>query len=1024
MTGLDSIGCHHPNPAGEPSAKTAVEWCGSQLTYPQLDAAVTSLADRLAAVGAARASVLVMGPLTPAYVVGLLATWRAGAVPVPVDAGLTPQQYAWLEERTCPAAVVSHDATPADQYRGATTGPTEIVLDAGTAEVIIESAPETTWRARTFRDPDAGYVIPTSGSTGEPKAIVGSRRGLEEFLTWFRHEFGLDHSDRCAAVTRVNFDPSLRELLGVLGVGGVLSLPPVDAQLDLPALADHLVDRGPTTLFLVPSTATRLADEPRLATAGLPDLRLIFFAGEVLGRRVVEQWAAIAPGAEIVNLYGQTEATLAQLYRRDVQHLDHDKTRSIPVGKPRPGVEVTITDPDSTGVGDILLAAEAPALGVLHPESGDDPGVHGITPIPAPLPTGDIGHRTGDGDLVIVGRSSNDIKFGGRRVSFHPLIDAVEALPEVRQCVVVDRGGPHVFVSVAPYDAAAVEPLRTTIHTIGRSGKLPRFTLHLRADLPVLRSGKVDRLALLESADRLTEASAAAAPDEPPGDAGQAEVEQLLRDLLGPDIGTAGLVDAGVSSLDMLTAVSKINRTYGIRLTVPECFALRDAPSLAREIDKRRCSEEGAGAFADETAGTPRTTETAVYPLSSRQLAYIWVCMPGGNANWCNLSREIQVAPRCSETAVAKALHTLLMRHDALGLALTADGRHQTWTPPPASSPPVAVVDTGVAVDSAAFRTRVQTERAALVSELIDPAAPPPIRALLVRGTDGSSVVLAAHHLFVDGLGMDVLADELHAVLTGRGLDPAADPDSYRAYCVATARAELPGAAAAYWRGLLDGVSQVRLPEATGGDGAQGELVSMPLGTLCTRGVHRIAQDMGVSAFTVALAAFETAVADTFGLDQPPIIVASQYRGNADAAAVGMFTTTLIVRSPGAPSPRHNVAAFARQLAEGAEHSGWEFDQRVADLGLTDTDCFPLSTILFNQRPMPRDRRARALGSWQPRALGRALRYQLQGEVQMSGPEMVMTYYYRKGISGADVIPSVHRNLLRAIRAGQEATDG
>lgn len=1015
MTPAETLGPVRPLTGTERPAGIAVEWCGRSMTYARLEAAVAALAERLAALGVARASVLVMGPLSPAYVVGLLATWRAGAVPVPVDAGLTAEQYAWLERRTCPAAVISHDVTPADQYRGAARGVTEFVVDSATGAVLVESVPHTAWRARRFEDPDAGYVIPTSGSTGEPKAVVGSRRGLDLFLDWFRDEFGLTASDRCAAVTRVNFDPSLRELFGVLGAGGVLSLPPADAQLDLPALAGHLADSGPTTLFLVPSIATRLAGEARLAAAGLPGLRLVFFAGEVLGRRVVEQWTALAPDAEIVNLYGQTEATLAQLYRRDVQRPDDGDARPIPVGVPRAGVEATLRDLDDTGVGEVLITSRAPALGILEAGAGDG---HRTSPFPVPLPTGDLGRRTDDGALVIVGRSGNDIKFGGRRVSFQPLIDDIEALPGVRRCVAVDHGGPQLFVATAPDGIPGEEPLRAAIHGLGRGRRLPRFALHLRSELPMLRSGKADRRALLASLDRLA---------VPPADglvpAAGADVERYLRALLDIDDDASSLAGAGVSSLEMLAAMASVHRVHGVRLTVAEAFALRDVPSLAQEIDRVRRPARSEAAEAGGTPRRPVPTAPDRCPLSSRQLAYLWICMSDGNADWCNISREIPLARRLSEQALTEALRSLLRRHDVLGLALTADWREQTWTDPAHLSCAVRVVDTDDGPDTPAFRDSVQAARTAAVSELIDPEAAPPLRAVLVRGTTGSSVLLVAHHLFVDGLGLDALAGELRTLLSGRTPDPVVDRDGggYRAFCRATARKREPGPAAAYWRGLLKGAGQVELPEATAPDGARGELLSLPLGTVCTRRIHALAQESGVSAFTVVLAAFERAVAAVFGLDRPPVIVMSQNRGESDAGVVGNFTTSLVVRGPGAASLRDNAAAMARQLADGTAHGDWEFDQRIADLGLAATDRFPLSTVLFNQRPMPRNLRARDLGAWSPRSLGRSLRYQLQGELQMSGPEMVMTYYYRRGISGADVIGGVHRALLRTIRTEREA---
>ncbi|MFB7874092.1 AMP-binding protein [Nocardia sp. NPDC056064] len=995
--------------------RPALEWSGRALTYGQLETAVTAVTARLGTLGAARSSVLIMGPLCPAYVIGLLAAWRAGAVPVPVDAGLTAEQYAWLEQITCPAVVISNDATPARQLQRARTDIAELVLDAASGATVVESFAETRARRVIFGNSDAGYVILTSGSTGEPKAIVGSRRGLGRFLTWFRGEFALDSTDRCAAVTRVNFDPSLRELLGVLGVGGTLSLPPVDVQLDLTAYIDHLLESCPTTLFLVPSVATRLAREARLTAGCLDGVRLIFFAGEVLGRRVLEQWSALAPNAEIVNLYGQTEATLAQVYRRKAQDIGAGDTAAVPVGWPRPGIAVTVEDPDDAGIGAVLIDADAPALGTLAVRSADESGGHRIEPLPTPLRTGDLGYWCGEGELAIVGRAGDDLKFGGRRVSFHGLVDAVEALPQVRQCAVVDRDGPHVFVATELSGEPGGEFLRDEVTRIGAQLSLPGFRVHLRPAFPLSRSGKVDRRALLTSID---------GPDPAVTDAGDSEladVEDLLRGLLGPGAGITGFADSGITSLDMVDVVAAVRRRYGIHLTVHDCFGLRDLPSLAREIEKRR---SGAEVTTDRvTVADADGTTGDVYPLSTRQLAYLWVCMADGNANWCNLSREIQLPLPCSVESVGEAVGRLLDRHDALGLALTADWRQQRYTEPARLPVTVGLVDVAARTDSAEFRDTVHNARATLVAELIDPTAPPPLRSVLIRGTNGCSVILVAHHLFVDGLAMDTLADELRAFSTAR--EPGAattSPGSYREYCLATARTAQPEAAE-YWRTLLDGVRQLRLPETGAADAAAGELMSLPIGLVCTRIVHRVAAELGVSAFTVVLAAFDRAVATTFGFARLPIVVASQNRGTLDAGAVGNFTTTLIVRGPGEPALRDNISVIARQLADGAEHSDWEFDQRVTDLGLTETDCFPISTVLFNQHPMPRNLRARELGSWQPRALGRKLRYQLQGELQMSGPEMVMTYYYRTGIAGAGEISRVHRSLLREIRSGQADCD-
>lgn len=976
-----------------PSERTALAWGGHERSYADLVEAVEELAARLSELGTPRTNVLVFGPLCPAYVVALLATVRCGAVPVPVDGGLTAERYAWTERVARPSLVVSSDVSTVTQYAGQ-RGLGELVLDALTGGVVLElSGARPVW---SYRDPDAGYLIPTSGSTGDAKAIVGSRTGLYTFLSWFVDEFGPRPDDVCAAVTRVNFDPSLRELLAVLTVGGRVCLPPVDAQLDPGTLARHLADPAVTMAFLVPSLARRIGDVLAAESVRLPSLRLVFFAGEVLPPRVVEQWVKLAPGAEFVNLYGLTEGTLAQLYQRDVR----SGVGPVPVGRPRPGVSVTLDEPDGDGRGEVLISSSAPALGLLS--EGD---AREVEPLPAPLRTGDLGCWTAQGELVISGRLGNVLKVSGRRVSFDRFVSAVESLPGVAQCVVVDRDGPQAFVAAASAGEALPERIRGVARELG----LPKVGVHVRPEFPLLRSGKVDRVALASSiVDRSASVTAG-------------DVTKDLLAILGISRADLSFVDAGLASLDMMDFVLAVNRRFGSNLSVRECFQHRDVASLAQSIARPcaraavatpRAGQGGVDEPVDERADE-RADEPAVYPLSTRQVAYIATCMADGNANWCNLSREIIVRRIVPLTEVSAAVDGLIARHDALRLALTPDWSGQVHAPTTQSRCAV----TTVVIASDDDRARLAEVRAAAVSEPIDPTIAPPLRVVVVHGRDTTSVLLIAHHLFVDGLSMDLLAAESRAALTGQRIDATPRP-SYRAYCVTTRRtAQRAHPDAAYWHELLTGADQLVLPEP---GGPEGELLSRPFGLTHTRLAHRLAAATGVSVFAVILAAFEASVAKTFGLESVPIVLPIQIRDGMPTSAVGMFMSQLVVRGRGSGSLPDKAREFARQVDLGAAHSGWEFDQRIAALGFAGAACFPLSTVLFNQHPMPRGLRQRDLGQWRPRSLGRALRYQLQGELQMSAAELAMTYYYRRGITAGrpDVIDEVHDHLLAALRTG------
>lgn len=1016
-------------------------WRGSSLSRAEMSRAVDELGDTLTALGTVGTHVLLYGPLCPAYVVGLLACLRHGAVPVPIDAGMAAEQYAWTERTARPSLTISTDVSAIDHHRGA-AGPAELVLDSGTGRLVLNAA-SGGLNPGAFRhtDPDAGYLIPTSGSTGKPKAVVGSRQGLYAFLSWFIDEFALGPHDVCAAATRVSFDPSLREVLAVLAAGGRLLLPEVDAQLDPALLARHLATGGVTAVFLVPSLAWRTARAFADQSLDLPTLRYGFFAGERLHGRVVAAWAAHAPSAEFVNLYGMTEGTLAQLYQRRVL-AEGGVGRGVPVGRPRPGVSVTIGDPDEHGRGEVLVRSGAPALGLLRGDPSDStaPPID-VEPMPDVLRTGDLGFEDSNGEIVVIGRLSDDMKVSGRRVSFHAFVDAIETSPFVSQCVVVDvadAGGPHAFLAVGAQtarDASLHARIRDIVRRLARDLDLPQPTFHLRPDLPLLRSGKVDRVALAAEAARTyataaaTDRASAAADDARDQDVVTADLLALLGPA-APIAASVSFAEAGLTSLELIDFVLEANRRHGTKLSVRDCYDLRDVAGVARAV-RQRHSEPAGQQIATPDIASDATKSDNEYPLSTRQLAYMAACMADGNANWCNLSREVVVSGSVTAAQAESAVATLVARHDVLRLALSADGTRLTHLAPEGLQASISIEPGHDSTDHADHRAHVEAVRARTVAPLLDITAPPPLRLAVVPGEGATSVILVGHHLFLDGLTMDLLADELRALLGRRPLGPA-PVQTYRAYCRATQREPRDDAtsgtsspAARYWLDLLAGSEQTQLPEADGGDARSGELLSLPFGLSRARAAHRIAGSAGVSVFAVALAAYHRAVAEVFSLDRFSIVIPVQVREGVRAATAGMFMSQLVVRGGAGAKLTDGAREFARQLDEGGRHSDFEFDERAEALGLAGSAGFPISTVLFNQHPKQRGLRPGALGAWKPRALGRDLRYQLQGELQVSGAEMVLAYYYRRGIDtdAAALVGRVHGRLLAALAEAGGACD-
>src|SRR5439155_1162515 len=139
---------------------------------------------------------------------------------------------------------------------------------------------------------------------------------------------------------------------------------------------------------------------------------------------------------------------------------------------------------------------------------------------------------------------------------------------------------------------------------------------------------------------------------------------------------TTSFVEAGLSSLDMMDFALEVNRRFGLNLSVGDCFHHRDVASLARAIERTDQPPARSAAIPDDhPAGASDTC-----PLSTRQVAYLATCMADGNADWCNISREVPLDRVVAVAEVAAAIEALIARHDVLRLALSPDWSRQVHT--------------------------------------------------------------------------------------------------------------------------------------------------------------------------------------------------------------------------------------------------------------------------------------------------------------------------------------------------------
>jgi acyl-coenzyme A synthetase/AMP-(fatty) acid ligase len=359
-------------------------------------------------------------------VIAMTAIWRHGAVFVPVNDRLPDAAVESLLERTGVAAVV--------------TGST-VERRSGS----------------TVHEPGAAFVLFTSGTTGEPKAIV------------HHHDAYLEIIDRVLGPLSSSRDTSKRPSPNLIPVPMALNAGIYNALFGLRAGAPLVVmDRFTTTDFatlvrrheirstvLPPASIAMLNDDP--AVTDLGPLRYVRSITAPLSpfqaRRFTERF-----GAFVLNGYGQAE--LGEVIGWTAADAKAHPERIGAVGRPHPGVEVRIDDPDERGIGELLVKPPVPPTKGVVATLGDRLGADGF------VRTGDLA-RLDDGWVWIEGRVGDLINRGGNKVFPDEVEEVLASVAGIREAAVVgvpdDRLGevPVAFVVGDAPDADLEAACRT-----------------------------------------------------------------------------------------------------------------------------------------------------------------------------------------------------------------------------------------------------------------------------------------------------------------------------------------------------------------------------------------------------------------------------------------------------------------------------------------------------------------------------------------------------------------------------------
>lgn len=602
-------------PIHEWFAAAAAQWPGTiaidcvtdAITYADLDARANRLANALRARGIPRhARVMILADDLVAIVAAIVGVLRAGAMFVPLDPR-TPERrlQAMIAEIEASWFVADTRFAPLVASAAAAAGSTATIVDADECR----TGSPALGAPAVWAPDDPCYVYFTSGSTGQPKGIVGRLKGIDHFVRWEIATLKLTPGVRVSQLISPSFDAFMRDIFTPLCAGGTVCAPESpDVRLDAVALARWLDDARVNLVHCVPSLLRTILAQ-QLPSGSLAALRQVLTSGEPLLPIDIKRWSDLfGDRVQLVNLYGPSETTMTKFFYV-VQPLQDQHRSTIPIGVPMEGAAAIVMDdagqPCAKGaVGEIYIRTPYRSLGYY----GRDELTRAVfVPNPFSKRPDDLIYRTGDlarvledGNFELRGRRDHQVKIRGERVELGAVENALRRHPEVRDVAVIDRedasGTKFLCAYVAAGDGVRAGDLKEALARELPASMVPTAWVMLDS-LPRTDSGKMDRHRLPPPA---SEARAMEVPETPL----QAQMAGLFAEVLSvPMVGiNESFFELGGHSLLATQLISRVRAFSGIDLPVRAIFDAPTVAGLARYVEALKWAAQGAGGTAVSAA--------------------------------------------------------------------------------------------------------------------------------------------------------------------------------------------------------------------------------------------------------------------------------------------------------------------------------------------------------------------------------------------------------------------------------------
>ncbi len=485
--------------AGKFANRIAIEDAAETVTFKELQKLSKSVGTWLLKNGYKNENIAILLPKKICAIVSFFGALYSANTYVPLDYNDAPERILKIIEKVDSPLVITDEKNAVWLKEN---GKNAVIYDEINTELIDDEAiSEALWEVYDLMP---AYIMHTSGSTGEPKGVVISHRGLIDFAEWITEYFELDENSIIALQSPFHFDASIFDIYSCIAVGSKIVIMP-DIFARFPAkIPSFLEENHITCIFWVPGILADIANSGALSEYKMPELKMFTFIGEVMPTKQLNIWIKENPDRCYINLYGPTEATVAcSAYKIEKKLADTD---NIPIGKASLNKKLIILNEedklaDVGKTGEICILGSGLALGYYGKKELSDK-VFCQNPLNTKYDelmyrTGDYGFVNADGDIVFSGRRDSQVKVHGIRVELGDIENAACCIESVeRACAVLDSEKKMVLFlkTKEKYSERQIKQLLKE--------HVPKYMVPDKAValeiFPINKNGKIDRKELLK----------------------------------------------------------------------------------------------------------------------------------------------------------------------------------------------------------------------------------------------------------------------------------------------------------------------------------------------------------------------------------------------------------------------------------------------------------------------------------------------------------------------------------------------